>query len=923
LKTKRIEMTTPYEQARTITQALLKGDNPPFTQELIRERVLSACSLKPLEPAEVEKLVKELETSFNVWIGVQSVLDNDDDHVPWLAHRRPGISWRYWNRFLRLLEEEQGWPRSTVERLGEMTDAVLERLEDPRREGAWDRRGLVAGHVQSGKTANYTGLICKAADAGYKLVVVLAGIHSSLRSQTQVRLDEGFLGYDSRQAQGNGARRPIGVGRLDPGCPPPNTITTSLEAGDFNANVARNFNINPGDRPLLFVVKKNASVLRNLLAWVRRATPHKDDNDQPVVLDLPLLMIDDEADFASVDTRAIPLDENGEPDREHDPTTINRLIRSLLRTFRQSAYVGYTATPFANIFIHESAETREHGPDLFPRSFIINLPAPSNYVGPARVFGLDADPAAEAEGTPGLPIVRKVSDHQAWVPDGHKKEHVPGDLPQSLREAIRAFILTCTARLVRGQENAHNSMLVHVTRFTAVQEKVAGLVRAELKSIQQRLKRGDGNAPDRITDELRELWKKDFIPTTRTIDDPDLPVQRWKEIEPHLYTAASRIEVRTVNGSARDVLDYVDNRTHGLSVIAVGGDKLSRGLTLEGLSVSYYLRASRMYDTLMQMGRWFGYRPSYADLCRLYTTEELVGWYRHITAASEELRALFDYMTDIGGTPADFGLRVKSHADGLMITGAVKMRNSIEVELTFAVHISETIVFQTGEATVKKNYQTTERFLRDLGPPDEIIEGTTKRKWVAVPAARIIDGFLAGITTPDVDMVRPELLRKYIQGLAGKGELEEWTVVLLSTPDGMSHSIAGHEVGLTQRSHNPDIDRKEGWYRIRRLVSPSDEGLDLTEDQLRDALERTQAAWKLDPGRSQRKMPPEIPSGLMMREVRSPRNGLLLIYPLDTNKTGTKLPLIGFALSFPDSEHAEKVSYRVTNLYWQQEYGAQ
>jgi hypothetical protein len=312
------------------------------------------------------------------------------------------------------------------------------------------------------------------------------------------------------------------------------------------------------------------------------------------------------------------------------------------------------------------------------------------------------------------------------VPDGHKKEHVPGDLPQSLREASRAFILTCTARLARGQENVHNSMLVHVTRFTAVQEKVAGLVRAELRSIQQRLKWGDGNAPDRITDELRELWKKDFIPTTRTIDDPDLPVQRWREIEPHLYTAASRIEVRTVNGSARDVLDYVDNRTHGLSVIAVGGDKLSRGLTLEGLSVSYYLRASRLYDTLMQMGRWFGYRPGYTDLCRLYTTEELVGWYRHITAASEELRALFDYMTDIGGTPADFGLRVKSHPDGLMITGAVKMRNSIEVELTFAAHISETIVFQTDDATDKKNYQTAERFLRDLGDPDEVIPKTTK-----------------------------------------------------------------------------------------------------------------------------------------------------------------------------------------------------
>jgi hypothetical protein len=330
-----------------------------------------------------------------------------------------------------------------------------------------------------------------------------------------------------------------------------------------------------------------------------------------------------------------------------------------------------------------------------------------------------------------------------------------------------------------------------------------------------------------------------------------------------------------------------------------------------------------MYDTLMQMGRWFGYRPGYTDLCRLYTTEELVGWYRHITAASEELRSMFDHMESIGGTPADFGLRVKSHADGLMITGAVKMRNSTEVELTFAAHISETIVFQTDSQTVNRNYETTGRFLRGLGEPDGVVPNTTKRRWVDVPADSVLDGFLAGITTPDVDMVRPELHRKYIQGLVAKGELVKWTVVLLSTPDGTPHTIAGHGIGLTERKHHTGIDKRDGWYRIRRLVSPLDEGLDLTEDQLRDALERTQAAWKRDPGRSKRKTPPDVPSGLMMREVRSPERGLLLIYPLDTEKTETSLPLIGFALSFPDSEQAEKVAYRVTNLYWQQEYGSQ
>jgi Z1 domain len=920
-------MTTPYEQARTITQALLKGDTPPFTTDLIRQRAMTASTLLKLEPGQIDTLVKELEASFNVWIGVQNILDGDDDHKGWLGGRRGEIKWRYWDRFQRLLEEEQGWPRETVERLAEMTDAVLERLEDPRREGAWDRRGLVAGHVQSGKTANYTGLVCKAADAGYKLIIVLAGIHSSLRSQTQLRLDEGFLGYDSRQSYPNDSRKVIGVGKLDPGCLAPDTVTTSLENGDFNSNFAKQLNINPGGRPLLFVVKKNASVLKNLLGWVQRSTQQRDALGRPLVIGLPLLMIDDEADYASVDTKAIPLDEDGQPDLDHDPTKINGLIRSLLRTFNQSAYVGYTATPFANIFIHEGAETRDEGPDLFPRSFIINLPAPSNYVGPVRVFGLDPDPDAGFGGSPGLPIIRTdevMKDYPAWMPDGHKKEHVPGPLTKSLKEAIRAFILVCTARLARGQTAAHNSMLVHVTRFTAVQEKVAALVREEVKAIEQRLKRGDGSAPNKVVDELRVLWEKDFEPTTAKIDDPDLPAMQWKQVEPHLYAAVARIKVRTVNGSAGDVLDYVDNRADGLSVIAVGGDKLSRGLTLEGLSVSYYLRASRMYDTLMQMGRWFGYRPGYMDLCRLYTTDDLIRWYRHITAASEELRSLFDHMASIGSTPKDFGFRVKSHPDGLLITAAVKMRNSTELELSFAGSISETVVFQTTDV-VSKNYQAAERFIRDLGEVDEVVPRTSKLKWVNVPASKIVDGFLTGITTPEEEVVkvRPELLRSYIQKLVAVGELETWTVVLVGTPDGTPHTIAGHKIRLVERSPLEDSATKAGLYRIRRVLSPPDEGLDLTPDQLAEALTLTQAAWKPDSGRSQRKTPPDSPSGTMMRQVRPPKTGLLIIYPLDTAKTKTDLPLIGFAFSFPQSDNAQKVTYRVTNLYWQQEYGGQ
>jgi hypothetical protein len=373
------------------------------------------------------------------------------------------------------------------------------------------------------------------------------------------------------------------------------------------------------------VVKKNARVLQNLLDWVEWASNGRDpETGRRVVRDVPLLVIDDEADHASVDTNEQAFDENGQPDPDHDPTAINRCVRRLLRFFEKSAYVGYTATPFANISIHERARTADDGDDLFPRGFIINLPAPSNYAGPVRIFGLIGSSEDGAEGKPAPPLIRQVTDHahslepgerSGWMPPRHRNGHRPiyggqPEIPPSLQLAIHSFLLSCAARQARGQVRVHNSMLIHVTRFTSVQQAVYNQVREELSSIRRRIRRGDGGSPRPLLSELRELWEEDFIPTTHFFDDPDSPPLPWESIEPLLAQVVSGIEVRRINGSAKDILDYELNKETGLSVIAIGGDKLSRGLTLEGLTVSYFLRASRMYDTLMQMGRWFGYRTS-------------------------------------------------------------------------------------------------------------------------------------------------------------------------------------------------------------------------------------------------------------------------------------------------------------------------
>jgi hypothetical protein len=262
-----------------------------------------------------EKLVvEELERVFAVIIGKERILqDADEAYEPWLPKRKGDINWRFWERYEQFLRE-RGWPEKVLERLDESTDQILGLLTAPDRPGAWDRRGMVVGHVQSGKTSHYNGLIAKAADAGYKLIVVLTGFHNSLRSQTQVRLEEGFLGYD-RQAAGPGGPTgrfvPIGVGAIDP-TPKADSITTRADNGDFRRSVAQNFGINPGGHPLLFVIKKNGSVLKNLLEWVRFASNAKDARG-PYVSGVPLLVIDDEADQGSVDTRQQQFDEDGKP----------------------------------------------------------------------------------------------------------------------------------------------------------------------------------------------------------------------------------------------------------------------------------------------------------------------------------------------------------------------------------------------------------------------------------------------------------------------------------------------------------------------------------------------------------------------------------------------------------------------------------
>lgn len=921
-----------YEMARQLTQVYLKSQQTA-TRQIIQEKVRSVLTMLSKDngrtfEVDEEKLVRELESLFNIRMGLGTVLENKkEDHIPWLADRNSEINWDFWNRYVRYLEEENGWAPATTKGLDQLTDSILERLEYPLRSGDWDRRGMVVGQVQSGKTANYTGLICKAVDAGYKLIIVLAGIQNSLRSQTQLRLDEGFLGRDSQvnRAFDRGQNSLRGAGKiLTEKLLIAHSATSSAEKGDFNQRVAnQNGTIPGGADPVLLVVKKNKSVLTNLLKWALNVRGIvNEESGKRIVRGVPLLVIDDEADNASINTNPPLFDENGQVQEEYDVSAINGLIRKLLYSFEKSAYVGYTATPFANIFIYPDPDKKnpEFGDDLFPRSFIINLPAPSNYIGPVQIFGLDTDPAIGRKASEALRIIRTVEDQKEWMPDKHKRGHVPGELPGSLKEAIRAFILCCTARIVRGQENEHNSMLVHVARFTAVQSEVAKQVKDELTSLQKRLRYGDSNAPGKLEQEFEQLWKDDFVPTTSSIlssiADPKLTSVSWQEVKPLLHRAASKIQVKKINGTAKDVLDYWEHKDKGLSVIAIGGDKLSRGLTLEGLSVSYYLRASKMYDTLMQMGRWFGYRPGYIDLCRLYTTDELIEWYEHITVASEELRQEFDYMADAGATPDEFGLKVRTHPQDLVITGANKMKTGTVMRLSYTRTLSETTILHKDENINLKNLEVTEELLRSLGSYTK--PENRNYIWEKVSPEKVIY-FLSGYQSHDnCKLANTSLLVKYIKAQL-PDELTSWTVVLISSNRAKNkRNIAGNEVGLTLRKDASSESSQE--YRLikSRLLSPTDEWLDLSQETHDEILEITRRR------RAEAGKPPSssnTPDGKILRSKRSPRNGLLLLYPLDPEEIKSEIPVIGFVISFPDSKTAQMVEYKVNNVYWQEEFG--
>ena len=847
-----------------------------------------------------EAICKRIELDVNVFQGEASRIIDNSTHVPWLDNRRAEISWGYWACYQNHVS--QSYPPQVVTQLNVVTDQILDQIKNPKTKGQWDSRGLVMGHVQSGKTLNYLGLICKAVDAGYKIIIVLTGLHDSLRTQTQTRIDEGFIGRDTRIEAGNHAPK-IGVG-FGASHKVPTAFTAAQQNGDFNKNTASSITMDiGGEDAKIFVVKKNVTILKNLREWLNLASSKPVGHER--VADIPLLIIDDEADQASVDTKG-----GASPsDPEHEPSAINERIRGILNDFDQSAYVGYTATPFANIFIQDSDSHPEHGLDLFPKDFIYSLEAPSNYVGADKLFGF---PSSNDDSTnSGLPLTRVIGDIDAWIPAKHKLDLIPGkELPHSLIKAIDTFILVCAARLLRGTEPHHNTMLIHVTRFIAVQERIKTQVLEHITKMRETL---DGDFGDSLPrDRLRELWNKDFTPTTKVIlqngHDFGAASHTFKEVEKYIELALSRINTLQISGTSTDVLSYKIVEGTGRSFIAIGGDKLSRGLTLEHLSVSYYGRPSRMYDTLMQMGRWFGYRYGYQDLCRIWTTPEIASWYSAIAFATSQLVSDFKEMAREGLTPKQFGLKVATHP-GLMITNRTKLRNGTRRKVTYSNWRPEITTFEKGDR--EEDFDDAEFLINEAKKISHSVGSTGGdllfKNIPAEPILNYLERLSARSAYKNAKSFDSVNLLAYIKKRLETENLSEWTILLkskISTDN--RRELAGLDIGLSFRrnvNRYPNGDPNPNEFVTKSLIGSEDERVDLEPEEVR-------AAYNASNGNRL--------TARHIRSARSPKRGLLILYLLEGHPAigPTEYPFVGVSLSLPDDGIGETVNV-MTNSVWE------
>ncbi len=665
-----------------------------------------------------------------------------------------------------------------VDSIDRASTKIVSRLPCPG-DQAFSGRGLVLGFVQSGKTANFTAVVSKSADAGFRLIVVLSGVTNALRRQTQRRLNRELV---------------------DP--MPAVWISLTSEEADFRiGKVTTAASLLTTGQPLIAVVKKNSRVLRRLLKWLDAAPPE-------IRAACPTLVIDDEADQASINTGS------GDTDRP----AVNKAILDLLRLMPRVAYVGYTATPFANVFIDPTIPD-----DLYPRDFIVDLPRPPAYFGAERIFGRDRLRQDEDdEAVDGLDVIRRVPDLDVAKvkPAGRSADGFEPTLPDSLLDALDYFVVAAATRAARGQADRHSSMLVHTTLLSKVHVKTKPIVAKHLADRLAAVKAADAAVLARFADVWRR--ERDAVPPEATGE----PSTSFEAVVAALERVLADAEVVVENSISDFRLDYETSprRVH----VIIGGNVLSRGLTLDGLVVSYFVRTASTYDTLLQMGRWFGYRPHYTDLPRIWMTQELWDAFRDLALVERELRLDLRRYELEGVTPLDFAPKIRTHPK-LMITSEQKMQRAVDIGVSYSSRfVQTTFLHRVDKDAILDNQAAARTLVASLGPVAEWQH--VAGRWVRhdVPVDAVLD-FMHGYSIhPNNVEANPTLLRDYIRAQVSEGALGMWSVAFVGRESGGRAFDIGNglEIGLLKRSRLPREDNSTAYMGV--ITSDADLSCDLT-----------------------------------------------------------------------------------------------
>lgn len=764
---------------------------------------------------------------------------------------------QYYGAFQRFLIEERLWSKSTVGTLAETSLDLVRRFPKPDAVDHFQERGLVVGHIQSGKTAMMAALMARSADEGYKLFIVLGGLWKDLRAQTQRRLDQEITGESENLSDGLFVQHDVGVPRWA-------RLTQSGLNGDFKAGTTSD--LNP-TTPKLAVIKKNKRI-ESLVRWLEKT--------HASLKDLPAIIIDDEADQGSINTNYGRKDDDGE---DIDPSATNKRIRQLLDMLPKHVYIGFTATPFANVLIDASED------DLYPGDFIATLPEPPGYFGPRKLFGLGMEPSdlsQDEKEKPILDVIRYVNDEDLDQID--QALETRGLAPQVLADALLAFVLSSCARLARGHEKEHFSMLVHPSQRTDPHRIFADAISKELE-----LLKGAATRPARFPDILghaRKIWESDFQRVTRDQQDPNLAEYDeydfdtiWKFAKP----LTESIEIKVLNTHSSDKLDYTGTPKR---YIVVGGNKLSRGLTLEGLSISLFTRDSKshQYDTLLQMGRWFGFRPQYYDLTRIYVNRQMAERFAELARVEDELRAdLRKYAQQPNPpTPLQLMPRIRNHPT-MAVTSRMKMGAGRPVFISFENTSQQTVSFPVDNVKLlRNNIEAAAAFIAGLPVKPQSSTKEGMHIWRDIKSESLIEFLNAYEFSREAISVNRQNLVGYISRQNTCGELTTWDVVL---PSG-SHQQKVHPWTkniFTRKIMRTPMTAKS----IRVLSDPSD---------------RTR--W-LD---------------MTGRDPKDPKRGCMMLYLIDRESGIEKginffenpaeaEDILGLVFIFPESQSHETIEY--------------